>query len=142
MRSTKDRIRQALSFEIIGLVIVIPLFAWLFSHPMDQTGILALIGATAATIWNYLFNLGFDHALRLWRGDVNKTLPLRIVHAAAFEATLLVILLPLFAWWLGISLLEAFLIDVSFAAFYMAYAFVFTWGYDAVFPPQSVERAA
>ena len=33
MRSTKDRIRQALSFEIIGLIIVTPLFAWLFSHP-------------------------------------------------------------------------------------------------------------
>ncbi|MAY61597.1 MAG: hypothetical protein CML29_05245 [Rhizobiales bacterium] len=142
MRTTKDRIRQALSFEIIGLVIVTPLFAWLFSRPMDQTGILALMGATAATAWNYLFNWGFDTLLDRFRGDVNKTFALRIVHAIAFELTLLVILLPLFAWWLGITLLEAFYIDIAFAAFYMAYAFVFTWGYDAVFPPDSTSDAS
>lgn len=28
MRSTADRIRQALSFEFIGILIVTPLFAW------------------------------------------------------------------------------------------------------------------
>ncbi|TDH38700.1 PACE efflux transporter [Pseudohoeflea suaedae] len=137
MRSTKDRIRQALSFEIIGLIIVTPLFAWLFAHPMDQTGILVLMGATGATLWNYIFNLGFDHLLRAWRGTTSKTLPLRILHAVGFELTLLVLLLPIFAWWMGISLFEAFLIDIAFAAFYMVYAFVFTWGYDLVFPPEA-----
>ena len=137
MRSTKDRIRQAVSFEIIGLVIVTPLFAWLFSHPMEQTGMLALMGATAATLWNYLFNLGFDHGLRASRGNTTKTVPLRILHAVLFELTLLILLLPIFAWWMGISLFEAFLIDVSFAAFYMVYAFVFTWGYDGLFPPEA-----
>lgn len=142
MRTTSDRIRQALSFEIIGLIIVTPLFAWVFSHPMEQTGVLALIGATGAMAWNYLFNWGFDALLARYRGDVNKTLALRIVHAVAFELTLMAILLPLFAWWMGISLLEAFLIDVAFAAFYMIYAFVFTWGYDALFPPGAASETA
>ncbi|MBG21230.1 MAG: hypothetical protein CML31_14970 [Rhizobiales bacterium] len=137
MRSTKDRIRQALSFEIIGLIIVTPLFAWLFSHPMEQTGVLALMGATGATLWNYLFNLGFDHALRAWRGHTTKTLPLRILHAVLFEITLMILLLPIFAWWMGISLFQAFLIDIAFAGFYMAYAFIFTWGYDLLFPPET-----
>ena len=136
MRSTKDRIRQALSFEIIGLVVVTPLFAWAFSHPMDMTGGLALIGATGATAWNYLFNLGFDHALRAWRGDATKTLPIRIVHAIAFELTLMALLLPIFAWWLDITLFQACLIDVAFAGFYVVYAFVFTCGYGALYPPQ------
>ena len=54
-----------------------------------------------------------------------------------FELTLLVLLLPIFAWWMGISLFEAFLIDIAFAGFYMAYAFVFTWGYDGLFPPEA-----
>lgn len=141
MRSTADRIRQAISFEVIGLVIVTPLFAWLFQHPIGDMGVLALLGATAATVWNYLFNLIFDHALNWWRGNPVKTLPLRIAHAVLFEATLLTLLLPLFAWWLQISLIEALLVDLSFAAFYVAYAFVFTWGYDTLFPPNAGRQA-
>lgn len=136
MRTTADRLRQAASFEIIGLVIVTPLFAWAFAHPLGDMGMLALLGATVATAWNYIFNLLFDHALNRWRGDPRKTLPLRIAHAVLFEATLLILLLPLFAWWLNVSLAEALVMEVAFAAFYMVYAFVFTWGYDTLFPPR------
>ncbi|ETX16275.1 membrane protein [Roseivivax halodurans JCM 10272] len=142
MRSTADRIRQAVSFELIGILIVTPLFAWVFDHSMEEMGVLVVLGATAATVWNYIFNLGFDHALRWRRGDVRKTLPLRIVHAVLFEATLLVLLLPIFAWWLDASLLTVLVMELSFAAFYMAYAFVFTWGYDILFPPQRTEQVA
>ena len=141
MRSTADRIRQAVSFELIGILIVTPLFAWAFDHPMGDMGILVALGATAATAWNYLFNLGFDHLLNWRRGDVRKTLPIRIVHAVLFEATLLILLLPLFAWWLGVSLVAALVMEISFAAFYMVYAFVFTWGYDILFPPRQTGRA-
>ncbi|EAQ04122.1 hypothetical protein OB2597_08269 [Pseudooceanicola batsensis HTCC2597] len=142
MRSTADRIRQAISFELIGILIVTPLFAWAFDHPMGDMGVLVVLGATAATAWNYLFNLGFDHALHRLRGDVRKTLPLRVVHAMLFEATLLMLLLPLFAWWLDVSLVAALLMEVSFAAFYMVYAFVFTWGYDTLFPPRQAGRVS
>ena len=142
MRSTADRIRQALSFEFIGIVIVTPLFAWVFDHPIGDMGALVVLGATAATMWNYIFNLVFDHVLNWRRGDVRKTMPLRIFHAVLFEATLLVLLLPLFAWWLDVSLIAALLMEISFAAFYMGYAFVFTWGYDTLFPPQRTARTA
>ncbi|WP_274963001.1 chlorhexidine efflux transporter, partial [Thioclava electrotropha] len=81
MRSTLDRIRQAVSFELIGLLIVTPLFAWAFGHPMEEMGVLVVLGATAATAWNYLFNLAFDHLLLWRRGDVRKTMPIRISHA-------------------------------------------------------------
>jgi len=138
MRSTADRIRQAVSFEIIGVVIVTPLFAWAFDHPLGDMGVLVVIGATAATTWNYVF----DHVLHWRRGDVRKTLPLRVVHAVLFEATLLVLLLPIFAWWLGVSLIAALYMEIAFAAFYMIYAFVFTWVYDTLFPPQKPERTA
>ncbi|MDT0683009.1 PACE efflux transporter [Roseicyclus sp. F158] len=143
MRSTADRVRQAICFELIGILIVTPLFAWVFNHPMGDMGVLVVLGATAATVWNYLFNLGFDHALHRRRGDARKTFPLRILHAVLFEATLLVILLPIFAWWLQVSLVSAFLMEIAFAAFYVVYAFVFTWCYDTLFPPQGTnERTA
>ena len=139
MRTTSDRIRQAISFELIGLVIVTPLFAWLFRHPLEEMGGLAVMGATAATAWNYIFNLGFDHVLQRRHGITHKSLPTRVIHAVLFEATLLVILLPLFAWWLGITVIAALLMDLSFALFYMVYAFVFTWCYDTIFPPHVAE---
>lgn len=141
MRTTFDRIRQAVSFEALGLLIATPLFAWVFKHPLDEIGVLALLGATAATTWNYLFNLGFDHLLRRTLGTVQKSVPIRVAHAILFEATLLILLLPLFAWWLGITLVEALVMDLSFAAFYAIYAFVFTWAYDALFPVEDAPVA-
>ena len=140
MRSTVDRIRQAVSFELIGILMVTPLFGWIFNHPMGDMGMLVVLGATTATAWNYFFNLGFDHFLRWRRGNIRKTLFLRVVHATLFEATLLVLFLPIFAWWLDISLADALVMEISFAAFYMVYAFVFTWGYDILFPPQKTGR--
>ncbi|MEQ9476658.1 chlorhexidine efflux transporter, partial [Marinovum algicola] len=41
---------------------------------------------------------------------------------------------PFIAWYLGISLWQAFVMDVSFALFYMVYAFGFNWAYDRLFP--------
>ena len=142
MRSTADRIRQAVSFELLGIMIVTPLFAWVFNHPMGDMGVLVVLGATAATAWNYLFNLGFDHLLHWCRGDIRKTMLLRVGHAVLFEATLLVLLLPIFAWWLDTSLIAVLAMELSFAVFYMIYAFVFTWGYDPLFPPQRAQGAA
>ena len=139
MRSTPDRIRHALSFELIGLALVTPLGAWAFDHPASEIGLVALVSATIATGWNYLYNLGFDHALLRLRGGVTKTLALRLLHALLFEGGLLVILMPFIAWYLGVSLWQAFVMDAAFAGFYLIYAFCFNWGYDMVFPvPQRV----
>ncbi|MDF1609464.1 PACE efflux transporter [Hoeflea sp. YIM 152468] len=134
MRSIKDRIRHALSFEIIALMIVIPFGAWAFGLGVRDMGLVALVSATIATGWNYLYNLLFDHALLRLAGHARKSITLRVLHAVLFEAGLLLVLLPFIAWYLRMSLIEAFLLDISFAAFYLVYAFVFNWIYDVVFP--------
>ena len=134
MRTTRDRIRHAISFEIIGLILVTPFGAWAFGLPMHDIGVMGIAGATIATLWNYVYNLGFDHIMQWLAGDTRKTTLVRMLHAVLFEAGLLLVLLPLFAWYLGISLWQAFLMDVSFALFYMGYAYVFNWAYDRLFP--------
>ncbi|PCM43776.1 PACE efflux transporter [Marinobacter sp. ANT_B65] len=134
MRSTGDRIRQAVSFEVIGLLTSVPLAAFAFGFSLEKTGVLGLIGATLATTWNYIFNLGFDHVLKRQTGSTRKALKHRLLHAFSFELGLLMAFLPIIAWWMDIGLLEALLVDVSFALFYLAYTFVFTWGYDTIFP--------
>lgn len=134
MRTARDRIRHAISFEIIGLALVTPLGAWVFGMPMHEIGVIGIVGATIATLWNYIYNLGFDRIMQRLRGSTRKTGPIRLLHAILFETGLLIVLLPPIAWYLGISLWQAFLMDVSFALFYMGYAFVFNWAYDRLFP--------
>lgn len=134
MRTPSDRIRHAVSFELIGLLLVTPLGALAFGMPMHEIGVVGIVGATIATLWNYVFNLIFDHALLRITGALRKSLALRVFHAVLFEIGLLAVLLPFIAWYLGISLVQAFVMDLSFALFYLVYAFAFNWAYDAVFP--------
>jgi uncharacterized membrane protein len=142
MRSTSDRIRHAISFEIIALIIVTPAGALLFHKPISDIGVIAIGGATIATLWNYIYNLGFDHLMRRQTGSTRKTPGIRVIHAILFELGLLIALLPFVAWYLQISLWEALIMDIAFALFYVVYAFVFNWGYDRVFPlPEWQEKA-
>lgn len=137
MRTTRDRIRHAILFELIGLALIIPLGGLVFGLPADTMGVIGVGSAMAATIWNYIYNLGFDHTMQRWVGHTRKSMGLRVAHAVLFEAGLLLILMPPIAWYLGITLLQAFVMDIAIAAFYVAYAFVFNLAYDRLFPLQS-----
>ncbi|MEW6124539.1 MAG: PACE efflux transporter [Pseudomonadota bacterium] len=134
MRSAGDRIRHAVSFEIIGLLLVTPLGALAFQMPLHEMGIVTVVSATLATIWNYIYNWVFDIALKRISGTTLKSGMVRVFHAIAFEVGLLMVLMPFIAWYLGVSLWQAFVMDLSFALFYMLFAFAFNWAYDRIFP--------
>jgi len=134
MRSTRDRIRHAILFEVLGLALIIPLGTLLFGLHASDMGVIGVGSACVATAWNYVYNLGFDHTMQRLAGHTRKSLPVRLAHAVLFEAGLLVILLPPIAWYLGIGIVQAFAMDIAIAAFYVAYAFVFNLVYDRVFP--------
>jgi uncharacterized membrane protein len=134
MRSTSDRIRHAISFEIIGLALVTPLGALAFDQHWSEIGIVGVAGATLATGWNYVYNFGFDHLMQRLTGGGRKGIAVRIAHALFFELGLLIVLMPMIAWYLQVSLIQALAMDLSFAAFYVVYAFVFNWIYDRLFP--------
>ncbi|MBA3041432.1 MAG: PACE efflux transporter [Alphaproteobacteria bacterium] len=134
MRSTSDRIRHAISFEILALLLVTPLGAWVFSLPITDIGVVSVASATIAMLWNYVYNLGFDHAMQRFTGTTYKTVPIRVLHAVLFEAGILIVLAPFIAWYLGVGLWHAIVMDVSFSLFYLVYAFVFNWSYDRLFP--------
>ena len=134
MRSPKDRIRQAIAFELIGLLLFVPLSSLFFRFQTSEIGVLGLFGATLATGWNYLYNLAFDLGLQRLTGSTRKSLGHRVIHALGFELGLTVVFLPVVAWWLEIGLMEALVMDLAFVVFYLVYAFVFTWCYDTLFP--------
>ena len=134
MRSISDRIRHAISFEVIGVLIVTPMGALAFDLPMQEMGTVSVISAMIATLWNLVYNYLFDLGMTRVLGTTAKSAAMRVFHAVLFEAGLLCLLLPFIAVYLGISLWAALAMDISFALFYMVYAFVFNWAYDRVFP--------
>lgn len=134
MRTTSDRIRHAISFEIIGILIIVPLAAMGFGMHAEDISVVAIVSATIATLWNYVYNIGFDRLMKRWKGTVHKTLGIRLLHTIMFEAGLLAFTLPFIALYLGIGLWQAIVMDVAFVIFYLIYAFIFNWSYDQVFP--------
>ena len=134
MRSTKDRIRHALGFEIIGLLIFTPLATLVFGYELHSMGVIAIGASITATLWNYLYNILFDRALLKVRGSVQKTLPIRVLHALLFEGGLHILFMPFIAWYLGITLWQAFLMDIAMTVFYVVYGFFYNLAYDKVYP--------
>ncbi len=134
MRTVADRVRHALCFEIIGLLLVTQLSGWLFDAPLVQFGVLALALSVLATLWNYAYNLAFDRAM--WRlvKRVHKNLLERVLHAFLFEIGMLIITLPLVVWWMEYGFLEAFNMSIALMIFYLVYVYIYNLAYDKIFP--------
>ena len=56
----------------------------------------------------------------------------RVVHALLFEGGLVAVGVPLIAWWLNVSLWQAFLLDIGVLLFFLPYTYVYHWVYDVV----------
>ncbi|ALM53925.1 PACE efflux transporter [Halomonas huangheensis] len=128
MRSFKERLTHMTLFELGGLVIVTPLAAWLSGHDMGEIGILAAGIATAAMLWNLIWNWGFDRMVP----SRKRSLTQRFVQALGFELGLLIMTLPAVAWWLNVGLVEAFWLDFGFLLFFLVYAMVFNSAFDRI----------
>lgn len=129
-RSLGERIGHALVFELLALLICAPALAWLLGKPLLQLGLLTLMFSLVAMLWNMLFNWLFDRAQE--RLGFRRDLWVRLFHAALFEAGLIVVLVPLAAWWLAIGLLEALLLDIGLILFFLPYTVAFNWSWDAL----------
>ena len=93
---------------------------------------LAVACSVVAVIWNLVFNTLFEawESRQKIRG---RSVARRIAHAIGFEGGLAAVLVPLFAWWLGIGLWEALLFDAALLLFFLVYTFVFNWSFDRAF---------
>ena len=129
-RPLAERIGHALAFELIALLICAPALAWLLDQPLLHLGALTLMFSAIAMLWNMLFNALFDRAQR--RLGFRRGLWVRLCHAALFETGLIVVLVPLAAWWLSVGLLEALLLDIGLLLFFLPYTVGFNWSWDVL----------
>jgi uncharacterized membrane protein len=129
-KSISERIFQAVGFELLAILICTPLLAWIMQKPMLEMGAVTVLIALLALGWNVVFNRFFDRMLA--RMNVAHNAWVRVVHALLFEGGLIVMGVPLIAWWLSVSLWQAFLLDIGVLLFFLPYTYVYHWSYDVV----------
>ncbi|GHB20391.1 membrane protein [Pseudovibrio japonicus] len=141
MRSFWDRIRHTVMFETIALSIVAVFGSWLTGHSLQEIGAIGLALSLIAMGWNLVYNWFFDKWYISSRGSKPRTVPIRIMHAVLFEGGLLGVGILLIMWWLQLGFVDALLLDIGYATFFLVYAFVYNWVYDVVFPVPSTKAA-
>ena len=126
------KIVYAVTFETGGIFLGGMVLHLVSQAPVGQSLALSTMGASIALLWSYAFNSAFE-AWEARQPTKSRSFARRAAHAALFEAGLTLILVPLTAWWLSATWVEALVYESSLIIFFLFYAWVFTWVFDAIF---------
>lgn len=132
MNPTKRRILYAVLYELIAILSVGPGLGYLLGKSMVETLPLAVVMSLIALSWAFVFNFMFE----FWEAKSVKkgrSFLRRLVHAILFEGGLVFMLVPLMAWWVEKSLLEALMAQLAVLFFFLIYSFIFTYFFDRIF---------
>lgn len=126
------RILQAILYEIGAIALTSPIIGFAFNESPSSALGLAAIMSTIALAWNYVFNAIFERweSRQIVKG---RSIWRRLAHGIGFEGGLVMMLVPLMAFWLNISFLDAFIAEIGLLLMFFVYAVTFTWGFDKVF---------
>lgn len=123
----KERLLHMVLFEIGAMLV--GMAAIFFGSGKGHSAMwLGIALAVVAMACNFFFNWFFDKIFtgkREERGAI-----FRLFHTVAFEATLLILTVPMFAYALDLTLWQAFLADIAITLIIMVYTFIFNWAYD------------
>lgn len=141
MQGKQRKIVQALSYELLALVFIVPLAAWVFDSSLALSGLVAVVVSLLAMSWSMLFNSLFE-AWEARQRRPQRTFKRRLLHALSFEVGLLLFTVPVLAFGLGISWWQALLSDFALLLFFLLYALFFQWGFDLLFGPPAATLGA
>lgn len=129
---TLRRLIYAATFEAGGILLSTALLLLMAEASTASSLAFSIIASTVAMLWNLIFNAGFE----AWesREPVKGRSPARrIAHALLFEAGLVLLLIPLTAWWFTVSLLQALGYEAVLIVAFLLYTYLFTWIFDRLF---------
>lgn len=140
MQGLKRRIVYVTAYEGIAILATTAAMVAL-GYGAGHAGAASVMASAVAIAWNLAWNWLFE-AWEARQASGGRGVLRRVAHAIGFEGGLLFFLVPLMALWLGIGLVEAFVLDLGFLAFFLVYTFVFNLGFDTLFGlPLSAVRA-
>ena len=132
MQGIKRKVVYITLYEIFAIAMSTTGLALLSGAGMGHAGVAAVAASVIAVVWNLVYNTLFERweARQATRG---RSVMRRVAHAIGFEGGLVITLVPLFAWWLNISLWQAFVLDLGLIVFFLVYTFVFNLAFDKIF---------
>ena len=142
MQGLKRRVVYITLYEGLAIVAASAGLAWTSGQELGHSGVAAMLASVVAVLWNLAFNALFERweSRQAVRG---RSIRRRIAHAIGFEGGLVALLVPLFAWWMDMSLWQALVMDLGLVVFFLFYTFVFNWMFDRAFGlPASAAGAA
>lgn len=131
MQGMKRKMVYVLTFELIAIVCTTAMLA-VMGHDTGHATAAAAAASAVAMAWNFIYN----HLFEAWETRQVKKgrgIARRIAHALGFEGGLVLTLVPLFAWWLNVSLWEALVLDIGLVIFFVIYGFLFNLAFDRLF---------
>lgn len=132
MQGIRRRVVYLILYEAIAIAASSFGLTLIFDVHVSVAGVTAIVASAIAVTWNLVYNIAFE-AWEARRAVKGRSIALRIGHAIGFEFGLTLVLVPIFAWILGVTLIEAFLLDIGMIVFFLVYTFVFNLGFDKVF---------
>lgn len=131
LQGLKRRVTFVTLYELIAIVASSLLFMAI-GQDASASGVMAVVASAIAITWNLTFN----HLFEKWEARQTvkgRSVLRRVVHALCFEGGIAMILIPLMAWWFGISLWEATVMEAGLLVFFLVYTYVFNWCFDRLF---------
>ncbi|MGV8996950.1 MAG: PACE efflux transporter [Parvibaculaceae bacterium] len=135
-RSRRERLFQAVLYEIIALVVLTPVYSYALDLPFGNSLATMAMISLAVIVWVYIFNMIFDRAMYARTGLLahEKTHRLRLLHTALFEVSVTLIAVPVILFMSGKPVWVALLADIGFSCVFAAYTYVFYLVYDRLRP--------
>ena len=131
-----ERVFHAITFELLALAMIIPLSRWVTNKDAAELTLIGVGMSLFVVVWNYFYNSVFDR----WFGAERQQrgLIVRVLHTLGFEGGVIVLTLPVVAWVLQITWLQALALEAGFLIFFLFYAMAFNYGYDKLQPFQKI----
>ncbi|WP_374394181.1 PACE efflux transporter [Tabrizicola sp.] len=132
MTPARRKIVYAVSFETLGTLVATIALMLMSDADAGSSLVLSILTATIALSWSFVFNTIFE-AWEARQPVKGRSLRRRTAHALLFEGGLVLICIPVMAWWLQVGYLEALVYEAGLIALFIAYTYAFTWGFDRIF---------
>ncbi len=136
IRSRRERLIQTLWLEVLGWLIVSPLFAHFAGTSVVESLMLLITLSAAMMFWAALYNTAFDLIELRCTGRVASDRPhgLRIAHTIGFEVTAALVTWPLIVALTTLGWIEALAADIGLTLIYALYGYLFHLGFDRLRP--------
>ena len=132
MTPTRRKILYAISFESFGIAVASLGLLAMSDASAAQSLVLSTLTASIALIWSFGYNSLFE-AWEARQPTKGRSGTRRAAHALLFEGGLVILMVPVMAWWLGVGLVQALAYEAGLIALFIAYTYLFTWAFDRLF---------